>query len=407
MKVLITTDTYSPMVNGVVTSVKNLYKELKAEGHDVRILTLSHSKYDVVKDDVYYVKSIPVGIYPDARCKLPLFNKLIHAILEWRPDIIHSQTEFSMMLVSKQLAHKLKIPLIHTYHTLYENYLGYFLGGRVVTVNLSARITRRMLNRVEGVIAATDKTRSKLLSYGIQTPIFEVPTGIELHKFQQSFSDDQKRQLKQKLGLTDQDRIIAYVGRIALEKNIGEIVAFLPRLLGAMPDVKLLIVGGGPYLDTLKEQVGQLGITDRVVFTGMVRPDEVHQYYKMADLFVNASTSETQGLTYVEALACGCPVVCRYDPCIDGVIEQGINGFAYINREEFTAFCSGILADAGLRGQLSRNALYKAELFSSRVFAKKVMERYVSLVMAYREREIPAAAKAVFTRRLLFKRQKL
>ena len=132
MKILITTDTYSPMINGVVTSVNNLYKELKHKGHKVKILTLSHTGDEKVDGDVYYLKSIRIGVYPDARIKVPLYNKLIKEVIKWKPDVIHSQTEFSMMLESKYISNKLNVPHIHTYHTMYENYLDYLLGGKLI-----------------------------------------------------------------------------------------------------------------------------------------------------------------------------------------------------------------------------------------------------------------------------------
>lgn len=110
MKILITTDGYSPMINGVVTSVNNLYKELKNKGHHVKILTLSHTGYERVDGDVYSLKSIRIRVYPDARIKVSLYNKLIKEIIKWHPDIIHSQTEFSMMLVSKYISNKLNVP---------------------------------------------------------------------------------------------------------------------------------------------------------------------------------------------------------------------------------------------------------------------------------------------------------
>ncbi|OKP99040.1 glycosyltransferase family 4 protein [Paenibacillus sp. P46E] len=406
MKILITTDTYSPMINGVVTSVKNLYKELKNEGHDVRILTLSHTGREEVDGDVYYVKSIPIGVYPDARFKLPLYNKLIHAIIRWGPEIIHSQTEFSMMVVSKHISNKLNIPHVHTYHTMYENYLNYFLGGKIITINISAKITRRMLNSLDGVIAATDKTKNKLLHYGVSKPIYDIPTGIELHKFQQALSEEDKQQIMRELHIHPDDRIIAYVGRIALEKNISEILMFLPELVKKSPKVKLLIVGGGPYLNTLKEQVKNQNLVNNVIFAGMVHSENVYKYYKMAEIFVNASTSETQGLTYLEALSCGCPVVCRYDPCIDGVIEQGKNGYSYLKKDEFVDFITEILSDADLRNHMSEEAMRKANEYSSSVFANKVLDKYWSMIYANKEAPIPLG-KFVFPKMLKFRRHKL
>jgi len=388
MKILITTDGYSPIINGVVTSVSNLYKELKCKGHNVKILTLSHTGDEKVDGDVYYLKSIGIGVYPGARIKFPLYNKLIKEIIKWSPDVIHSQTEFSMMLVSKYISNKLNIPHIHTYHTMYENYLDYLFGGKIINKNASAKITKILLNHLDSVIAPTEKTKNTLLSYGVNKPIYVVPTGIDLSKFQQEISLEEKQKIMSKLQVNNEDRIIAYVGRIAEEKNISEILTLLPYVIKEFKDIKLLIVGGGPYLNNLKNQVEKQNIKDNVIFTGMINSEEVYKYYKMAEIFVTASTSETQGLTYIEALSSGCPVVCKYDPCIDGVIEQGKNGFSYKEKSEFTYYINKILRDTYLRDRMRKEAIIKANEYSSKTFANKVLNKYSRIIYANKEESI-------------------
>ena len=388
MKILITTDTYSPMINGVVTSVNNLYKELKHKGHKVKILTLSHTGDEKVDGDVYYLKSIRIGVYPDARIKVPLYNKLIKEVIKWKPDVIHSQTEFSMMLESKYISNKLNVPHIHTYHTMYENYLDYLLGGKIINKKISAKITKILLNSLDSVIAPTEKTKNTLLSYGVNKPVYVVPTGIDLSRFQQKISLEQKQEIMSKLQINQDDRIIAYVGRIAEEKNISEILTLLPYVIKEFKNIKLLIVGGGPYLNNLKNQVKKQNIKDNVIFTGMINSEEVYKYYKMAEIFVTASTSETQGLTYIEALSSGCPVVCKYDPCIDGVIEQGKNGFSYKEKCEFTYYINKILRDSYLRDKIRKEAIIKANEYSSNMFANKVLDKYSRIIYDNKEESI-------------------
>jgi len=388
MKILITTDTYSPMINGVVTSVNNLYKELKNNGHKVKILTLSHTGDEKVDGDVYYLKSIRIGVYPDARIKVPLYNKLIKEIINWKPDVIHSQTEFSMMLESKYISNKLNIPHIHTYHTMYENYLDYLLGGKIINKKISAKITKMLLNSLDSVIAPTEKTKNTLLSYGVNKPVYVVPTGIDLSRFQQKLSLEEKQEIMSKLQINENDRIIAYVGRIGEEKNISELLTLLPYVIKELKNIKLLIVGGGPYLNNLKNQVKKQNIKDNVIFTGMINCEEVYKYYKMAEIFVTASTSETQGLTYIEALSSGCPVVCKYDPCIDGVIEQGKNGFSYKKKCEFTYYINKILRDTYLRERMKKEAIIKANQYSSNMFANKVLDKYSRIICANKEESI-------------------
>lgn len=376
MKILLTTDTYFPMINGVVTSTNNLYKELKGKGHEVKIITLSHTDKEWVDGDIYYLKSIKINIYPDVRIKVPFRNKFIKEIIKWKPDLVHSQTEFSTMIAAKHIARVLDIPQIHTYHTMYEDYLKYIFNGKVIKKGAAARLIKLLLNSLDAVIAPTEKVRTTLMDYGVNSDIYVVPTGIDLSKYQRYVSEEEKEELLLKLGLSKEDKVMVYVGRVAEEKNIDEIIDFFPDVLNKVKNAKLLIVGGGPELENLKRKVKEKNLFSKIIFAGMVKPKEVYKYYKLGDLFVTASTSETQGLTYLEALSTGCPVICRYDKCIEGVILQGENGFCYRTALEFSEYASRVLLNKELRYKMSQAAGDKAEEYSSRTFASKILEVY-------------------------------
>lgn len=127
MKVLITTDWYKPAINGVVTSVCNLREELQQRGHEVKILTLSRTARSYEEEGVIYMGSVNAGyIYPGARLRVSPGRELYRGIIEWNPDIVHSQCEFSTFFMAKKIAEECKIPLVHTYHTVYEDYTHYF-----------------------------------------------------------------------------------------------------------------------------------------------------------------------------------------------------------------------------------------------------------------------------------------
>lgn len=376
MKILLTTDTYLPMINGVVTSTINLYRELKRMGHDARIMTLSHTEDEWIDGDVYYLKSVRIGIYPDARVKLPFKNKLIKKIISWKPDIIHSQTEFSTMVTAKYISGKLNIPQVHTYHTMYEDYVDYIPGAERLKKSAVINLTRLLLNSFDGVIAPTLKTEKALISYGVNKDIYIIPTGINLDRFQRDFTLDERKEMRLRFGIDENDKVMVYVGRVAEEKNIFEIVDLFPEIEKSIESVKFLIVGGGPYLKILKEHIKQNGLSKQVIFTGMVKPDETYKYYKIGDVFVTASRSETQGLTYLEALSSGCPVVCRFDKCIEGVIKNGRNGFAYKDSEEFSEYITDILLNNNFRRNLSEEAARNAHMYSSEEFAHNVLNVY-------------------------------
>lgn len=385
MKILITTDTYFPMINGVVTSTYNLYKELKNNNYDVKILTLSPTGDEKIIGDIYYLKSIGIGIYPNARIKVPFHNKIINKLIDWKPDMIHSQTEFSTLLAAKYISNKIGVPQIHTYHTMYEEYLGYLFGGKFLKRSAVGKITRLLLNTLDGVVVPTEKTKKVLLHYGVNKPINIIPTGIDLNRFYQPITSNDKEEIFSRLGIKNGDKIIAYIGRIGKEKNISEVLALFHTTIGKIRTIKLLIVGDGPYLQNLKEEVHNNGLEENVIFTGMINPKEIYKYYKIAEVFVTASTSETQGLTYIEALSSGCPIVCKYDPCIDGLIKQGKNGFFYKEPCEFSHYIIKILQDRDLKNKLSEEAIRTSKKYSSDIFTCRVVETYNKILNIKRQ----------------------
>ncbi|WP_017416165.1 glycosyltransferase family 4 protein [Clostridium tunisiense] len=376
MKILITSDTYSPMVNGVVTSTMNLYNELRKQGHDVRILTLSSNGKSYINDNVYFLKSIAIKVYPGARIGATIKDTLIKDIIQWKPDIVHSQTEFTTLIYARYIVKKLSIPHVHTYHTMYEDYLKYLFKGKLITKENLRKIVKRILNKVDLVITPTIKVKETLISYGVYTHISVVPTGIDLSRFMVDLLDAEKEKLKEKLHIQKEDKVIVYVGRIGEEKNIEEVINNFAELVKVDQKVKLVIVGGGPYLEILRKVALENKVDDKIIFTGMIGPTDIYKYYKVGDVFVTASTSETQGLTYIEALSCGVPVLCKYDQCIDNVIINDHNGFAYNTKDEFVEEALKILNDAAYRNELSQNAISKAKEFSKEVFGNKICKQY-------------------------------
>ncbi len=294
MKVLITTDCYTPTVNGVVTSVKNLKSELTKRGHEVRILTLSNSLLSWERDGVMYLGSLNAGkIYPGARLSLSRDNKYIDEILEWKPEIVHSQSEFSSLSIARKISSKLHVPLVHTYHTVYEDYTHYFSPVEKWGKTMATLFTRAALKHTNCVIAPTHKVFSLLKEYGIMQEVRVIPTGIDLNRFRTAITEKEKGTLRKAIGVPEGNKVLVTVGRLAKEKNVEEILRFISKT-GDMK-ITLVVVGDGPHKEFLMKFSEQLGLGDRVVFTGMVPPTEVGAFYQLGDVFVCASNSETQG----------------------------------------------------------------------------------------------------------------
>ncbi len=376
MKILLTTECYAPVINGVVTSVMTLEKELRGLGHEVRILTLSMTKRSYRREHVTYIRSLGAGrLYPGARFAWRTDTEYLDELVDWQPDIIHSHCEFSTFLMARQLARKLGIPVVHTYHTVYEDYTHYFSPNQKWGKAMVAIFTRKVLKNTKCVIAPTNKVRSILLDYGVTRPIQVVPTGINLARITKPINDQEKQTLRMRLGIPKHHTVLLSVGRLAKEKNLEEILLYLSKT--EQKNVTLLIVGDGPNRENLEQYAKSLGIHNHVIFAGMISPTDISAFYQLGDVFVSASNSETQGLTYVEALANGVPALCRTDSCLDDVIIDGVNGWQYSDFEEFDEKLHTMLSKEETYRRLSTHAREKAACdYSSESFAMKVEQIY-------------------------------
>jgi len=379
MKILITSDWYSPVVNGVVTSVVNLENELRAMGHEVKILTLSPNYRSRVVGDITYIGSVSAGlIYPEARIRASLRKKWIKDLIEWKPDIVHSQCEFSTFFMAKSIAKALNIPLVHTYHTVYEDYVHYFSPSRKFGKLLVTEFTRLVATQTLTFVAPTKKVRRMLLGYKIHCPIEIVPTGVELRHFEEETSPERINELKGKFGIAADKKVIVSVGRLAKEKNGDELI-LAHKLLNDKNTV-LLFVGDGPYRKHLEKLVDDESLRDNVVFAGMAPPEDIKDYYRLGDLFVSASTSETQGLTYIEALAAGIPILCRRDACLEDVVSNGDNGWQFDRIGEYRAFLKNYLEDPDMQKRMKENARKSASKFSVENFAQSIEKIYCDAI---------------------------
>ena len=335
MKILLTTDTWTPTINGVVTSTVALRTELQARGHEVRVLTLAGSSRTYTEDGVTYLGSLDAGlIYPGARLRAPALNGALHDLAAWSPDVVHSQCEFSTFAPARQLAKTAGAPLLHTYHTVYEDYTHYFSPSRRMGRCLAQLFTRSICAACDAVIAPTQKIQWLLTGYGVRCPVEVIPTGLDLDRF----AAQPDPALRAALDLPSDEPVLLYLGRLAKEKNIAELIGALPQIDHGV----LLIVGDGPERPALEAQAQALGVAHRVRFAGMAAPAEVPRYYALADVFVSASTSEAQGLTYIEALAAGLPLLCRDDPCVRTLITPGQDGWVYRTGAELMALANAL-----------------------------------------------------------------
>ena len=222
MKILITTDWYRPVINGVVTSVLNLTEQLEKRGHEVKVLTLSRNCHSYKEENVIYAGSVGMGkIYPQARVKIPVVaGEYMEELLAWKPDLIHSQCEFSTFFLAKRIAGELDIPIIHTYHTVYEDYTHYFSPQKAWGRSLVQMMTRKLSVQVDAMIAPSEKIEHILNGYQVSCPVDVVPSGIDTEKYRRRIDDGSREALRERYGIKEDEIVFVYVGRMAKEKNI-------------------------------------------------------------------------------------------------------------------------------------------------------------------------------------------
>ena len=381
MKILITTDLYTTETNGVVTSVKNLSDELVARGHDVRILTVADGLHSCQIGNVFYIRSVPIGaIYPDVRMPTSYHHRLIKELIKWEPQVIHSQCEFFSFQFARYISKKTGAPIVHTYHTLYEQYATYVLPIKGVGERAVGKLSKVRLKNVQRVIAPTRKVEDTLRSYGIAAPISVVPSGIRLEQHNKRMTADERSSRRQELGISETDTVLLNIGRLGNEKNLDELVRYFAAVLEYRQGLKFLIVGDGPAREGLEKLTDSLGIREYVIFTGMVPPAQVQKYYQLGDIFVSASTSETQGLTYIEAAANGLPLLCRQDPCLRDVIVLGENGYDYTDADGFRQGLDAMLDDPQWRRFAGKRSRQIAASFGKDAFGTAVEGVYESVL---------------------------
>ncbi len=382
MKIGIFTEVYDPFISGVATSVKMLKTALEEMHHEVYIVTpnLNNNKffYDK-KNKILYLPGINTGI-----CNTKLTSiyskKAFKIIKSWHLYIIHSQTEFSLGLFSHVVSKKLNIPTVHTYHTLYEDYVHYILKGHFhkFMQKMAIKYTKYYCSKCDELIVPTIKIKDLFNNkYHILKYINVIPTGIDTTKFNlNSKIIKEVNKLKKKYHITKDDFIIGTVNRIAEEKNLKQELIAFKDLIKINSHIKLIIVGDCPYLSQLKEIITNLNLTNNVILTGKVKYENIPIYYHLFDVFTSFSTTETQGLTIIEALASSLPVVCINDDSFKEMITHNYNGYFFNNNQEFTKYILKLINETSKYLEMKTNANNSIYKYSKEVFASEILKVY-------------------------------
>ena len=384
LKILLISDVYFPRVNGVSTSIRTFTEQLELLGHTVHLLA---PDYGIKTIDEAWITRVPArSIYFDPEDKLMKYGELLKLLPDLKSqkyDLIHIHTPFVAHYAGLKLAKLLQIPVVETYHTFFEDYLHHYLPWipRKLAKGLARFISKKQCNQVDAIVAPSQPMLDVLRSYGINTQVEVIATGLQAHSFAEADGDA----FRQQYAIDIARPMLLYVGRVAFEKNIHFLLKMVKQLSEVMPEVLFVITGEGPAEASLHAAVKTLGIEKNVQFIGYLnREKELNACYKAADIFIFASKSETQGLVLIEAMAQGTPVVAIAELGTASILIEGEG--AVIAPEDAPVFVQkvhSLLINPIHRQQLGqRGRAYAQSKWSALTQAERMVTFYADLIGA-------------------------
>lgn len=372
LRVAMFSDSALPILNGVSVSIDLLVRELRNLGHSVHVFTAAHFRYRDPDPNTYRFPAIETPWTKNYPLAIPPFYGMLRAFRRHEFDVIHTHTPYTVGFVGLRWAQSHELPIVSTYHTLYDRYAHYipFFPRRYVRFKI-AKHTNFYYNSVDQVITPSEAAMRWLQRHSVVRPIHVIPTGAP---------DSQildRSEIRQQLHIDPNHKVLLYVGRIAPEKNLSLLLEAVAIAMREDSGLRLWLVGDGPYRKTCVEHARQLGIGDRVHFVGYVPRSEVDRYYAAADLFVFSSITETQGLVVQEAMGFGLPAVAVAGGGASDSIVEGVNGF--VVRNDAADLGGAILKtvqNEDLLARLSAGASRTVRNYTARDMAERVADVY-------------------------------
>lgn len=381
MNIGIFTDTYKPNINGVVTSIAIKKEQLEKIGHKVYIIAPYEPGYEDTDSDIMRLKSFKLIFQPEYRLSYLPDSKVMKKIRALELDIIHSETPFSIGLIAKYVAKKEKLPLLHTYHTLFPEYVHYLGLPTGITRKMAEKASAIYCNMCDHIIAPSYEVKRELLRYGVKKDMTIIPTGVSVNSFLDNFDENDIENIKIKYGINKTEKILLFVGRLGKEKNIDFLIEVFSNLIkSGEKNIKMLLVGDGPYRETLEKKVEELNIKDKTIFAGYVDRTKIGVFYKAADIFIFSSLTETQGLVVLEAMAAEKPVVAIKASGVEDMIINDVTGFLTENSIfDFLEKLKILLSNDELYEKFSKNGRERAEDFNPTKVTEKMNNIYINL----------------------------
>ncbi len=379
MRIAMFTNTYLPQVGGVANSVDRFVSGYRRRGHRGLVVAPEYEDQPQEETDVFRVPAIQQFNGSDFSVALPIGVDLREALDRFAPQVIHSHHPFLLGVPAVRAAAHRNLPLVFTYHTMYEHYTHYVPLQLKAMRSFVIRLSSGYADLCDRIIAPSESVAQILRSRGVSPPIEVIPTGVDLDRF----AEGDGRGARERLGIPADAILLGHVGRLAHEKNLPFLAEAAARVLADNEKAWMLVVGHGDAEEAMRQTFQEAGVADRVVFAGVLREQALVDTYHAMDCFLFASRTETQGMVLVEALSTGCPVVALDAAGAREVVQDGENGSLLIEQDH-RAFAQAVGQLIGqspeARCRMRERARRSARPFDTSICVDKTLDLYEQVI---------------------------
>ncbi len=388
MKIAIFTDTFPPQINGVANVAYQSAVGLVRLGHKVTVFTAASGFDDKINDatdfradgfDIVRIPSVAAPVYPGYRLAIPI-GFAVNKIIEFKPDIIHTHTPFSVGWELIGPAKLMHIPIVGTHHTFYDHYLQHAKLDFEWAKKMSWMFTLGYYNRCNLILSPSKSLATELQSHGLKRPFQILANTIDTESFKPVLDKATKDKLKANLGITGKS--LVYMGRLSYEKSIDQVILATAEVVKEIPTLKLVVIGDGPEKAKLEKLALTLGIKHNVIFTGFRQNHELVETLQANDIFLTASKTENMPLSVMEGMACGLPVIGADALGIPEIVLDNKNGFLFQpdDWKEMAQKILILLEDESTLNKFSKASYQMSENFSEKNMAKSLEKIYEKLI---------------------------
>ncbi len=388
MRIGILTPSYPPDLNGVSISIYNLQKELESKGVEVYIAT-SRKKGVKYSKNIQPLRSLPLPKFINSEARIPLMSQKLAKkfFQENNVEIVHTHDIFAGGMEGVAIAKSLGIPAVNTFHTYMEfyidNYARFYTKGYLTLPgyrSLLRKFIKKVADDYDHIFSVSDKTdiylKETIKTTTKTSVISNLPETKDLGVFPKN------KDLMKEHGIKEDDFVFITFGRVGPEKGLDLGIKVIEPLMRKYDNIKYLIIGWGPYIGALERLVNKLGLDGKVIIPGIYKHEDLGQINSLGDVYLNTSSTETQGLVLFEAMYCGLPAVCINDPAFDYLLKDNYNGCkGDINT--LTEECEKLFLDRDLKEKMSQSAKKSADKLKNRNFSDHYLEVYKKLINSY------------------------